>query len=73
MKFAIIVGNRGFFPDHLAKTGRLEMLADSDPRVAREIRAMAFDALARLQNQILILRDGRFAWVQSTTEMGILG
>jgi hypothetical protein len=25
------------------------------------------------QNQILILRDGRFAWVQSTTEMGILG
>jgi len=25
------------------------------------------------QNQILILRDGLFAWVQSTTEMGILG
>ena len=25
------------------------------------------------QNQILVLRDGRFAWVQSTMEMGILG
>jgi broad specificity phosphatase PhoE len=25
------------------------------------------------QNQILILRYGRFAWMQSTTEMGILG
>jgi len=25
------------------------------------------------QNQILILRDDRFVWVQSTTEMGILG
>lgn len=25
------------------------------------------------QNQILILRNNRFAWVQSTTEMGILG
>jgi L-fucose isomerase-like protein len=24
--FGIIVGNRGFFPDHLAKTGRLEMI-----------------------------------------------
>jgi L-fucose isomerase-like protein len=27
MKFGIIVGNRGFFPDHLAKTGRVEMIA----------------------------------------------
>jgi L-fucose isomerase-like protein len=26
MKMALIVGNRGFFPDHLAKTGREEML-----------------------------------------------
>jgi len=34
---------------------RLEMLADSDPRVAREIRAMTFGAIERLQNQILIL------------------
>jgi L-fucose isomerase-like protein len=25
--FGVIVGNRGFFPDHLAKTGREEMLA----------------------------------------------
>ena len=27
MTFGIIVGNRGFFPDHLAKTGREEMIA----------------------------------------------
>ncbi len=27
MKFGVIVGNRGFFPDHLAKTGRVEMIA----------------------------------------------
>src|SRR6266545_939741 len=27
MTFGMIVGNRGFFPDHLAKTGREEMIA----------------------------------------------
>jgi L-fucose isomerase-like protein len=27
MKFGVIVGNRGFFPDHLAKSGRVEILA----------------------------------------------
>jgi L-fucose isomerase-like protein len=27
MTFGVIVGNRGFFPDHLAKSGREEMLA----------------------------------------------
>ena len=27
MTFGIIVGNRGFFPDHLAKSGREEMIA----------------------------------------------
>ena len=27
MKFGIIVGNRGFFPDHLARAGRLDMVA----------------------------------------------
>jgi CRP/FNR family nitrogen fixation transcriptional regulator len=34
---------------------RVEMLADSDPRLAREIREVAFAALARLQAQLLIL------------------
>ncbi|MBV8394289.1 MAG: histidine phosphatase family protein [Alphaproteobacteria bacterium] len=29
--------------------------------------------LAIPQGQILVLRDGRFAWVQSTTEMAIRG
>jgi len=27
MTFGVIVGNRGFFPDHLAQSGRAEMLA----------------------------------------------
>src|SRR5579885_779101 len=27
MNFGVIVGNRGFFPDHLAQSGRAEMLA----------------------------------------------
>jgi L-fucose isomerase-like protein len=27
MTYGIVVGNRGFFPDHLAKTGREEMIA----------------------------------------------
>ena len=27
MKFGIIVGNRGFFPDHLARSGREQMVA----------------------------------------------
>ncbi len=27
MNFGVIVGNRGFFPDHLARSGRTEMLA----------------------------------------------
>jgi CRP/FNR family transcriptional regulator, nitrogen fixation regulation protein len=34
---------------------RVEMLADSDPQLAREIRQIAFHALARLQMQLLIL------------------
>src|ERR1051325_4769952 len=27
MKFGVIVGNRGFFPDHLAKSGREQIIA----------------------------------------------
>ena len=27
MTFGIVVGNRGFFPDHLAKTGREEIIS----------------------------------------------
>jgi CRP-like cAMP-binding protein len=34
---------------------RIEMLAESDPQVARELRQMAFDAIARLQDRIVIL------------------
>jgi len=34
---------------------RIEMLADSDPKTAREIRNIAFATLSRLQAQLLIL------------------
>ena len=34
---------------------RVEMLADADPELAREIRQIAFVALARLQAQLLIM------------------
>lgn len=34
---------------------RVEMLADSDPQLARELRQVAFDAFSRLQSQLLIL------------------
>jgi len=34
---------------------RLEMLADSDPRIGRELRAISSGAISRLQHQILIL------------------
>jgi CRP/FNR family nitrogen fixation transcriptional regulator len=34
---------------------RVEMLADSDPAVAREIRQIVFEALSRLQSQLLII------------------
>jgi CRP/FNR family nitrogen fixation transcriptional regulator len=34
---------------------RIETLADSDPKIAREIRRLAFTALSRMQAQLLIL------------------
>jgi CRP/FNR family nitrogen fixation transcriptional regulator len=34
---------------------RVEVLADSDPRIAREIRQVSFEALSRLQAQLLIV------------------
>jgi CRP/FNR family nitrogen fixation transcriptional regulator len=34
---------------------RIELLADSNPKVARELRDIAFKALSRLQSQMLIL------------------
>jgi CRP/FNR family transcriptional regulator, nitrogen fixation regulation protein len=34
---------------------RVEMLADADPQLAREVRQVAFAALSRLQTQLLIL------------------
>ncbi len=37
MTFGIIVGNRGFFPDHLAKTGREEIIAVLEAAGARPI------------------------------------
>ncbi|MGA8041224.1 MAG: L-fucose/L-arabinose isomerase family protein [Terracidiphilus sp.] len=37
MTFGVVVGNRGFFPDHLAKTGREEILAVLEKAGARAI------------------------------------
>jgi L-fucose isomerase-like protein len=37
MTFGVIVGNRGFFPDHLAKTGRDEII--------RVLQAAGMDAV----------------------------
>src|SRR5271165_4306611 len=37
MTFGIVVGNRGFFPDHLAKSGREEILAVLEAAGARPI------------------------------------
>src|SRR3984957_3383265 len=37
MTFGIVVGNRGFFPHHLAKTGREEIIAALDAAGARAI------------------------------------
>jgi CRP/FNR family transcriptional regulator, nitrogen fixation regulation protein len=34
---------------------RIEALADSDPKIARELREIAFKALSRMQTQMLIL------------------
>jgi CRP/FNR family transcriptional regulator, nitrogen fixation regulation protein len=34
---------------------RIEALADSDPKIARELREIAFKALSRMQSQMLIL------------------
>ena len=37
MTFGVIVGNRGFFPDHLAKTGREEMISVLEAAGAKAI------------------------------------
>jgi len=37
MTFGVVVGNRGFFPDHLAKSGREELLAVLDAAGAKAI------------------------------------
>ena len=37
MKFGVIIGNRGFFPDHLAKSGREDMI--------RVLEAAGFDVV----------------------------
>jgi CRP/FNR family nitrogen fixation transcriptional regulator len=44
---------------------RVEMLADSDPQVARELRHVVFDALARLQVQLMTL--GRITAVEKVS------
>jgi L-fucose isomerase-like protein len=43
MNFGLIVGNRGFFPDHLAKSGRVEMIAAIENAGHRAIAVGAED------------------------------
>ena len=43
MTYGIIVGNRGFFPDHLAKTGREEMIAAVEASGAKAVVLSAQD------------------------------
>ena len=54
MTFGVIVGNRGFFPDHLAKSGRSEMLAALEKA---GYAAVALDA-----------EDSKFGAVESRAE-----
>jgi hypothetical protein len=42
MTLGVIVGNRGFFPDHLALSGRKDMLA---ALTAKGIRPIALDEM----------------------------
>ena len=56
MTFGVIVGNRGFFPDHLAKTGREEMLRVLE---AAGIRTIALSPEA-----------SKFGAVETPTEAG---
>jgi CRP/FNR family transcriptional regulator, nitrogen fixation regulation protein len=44
---------------------RVEMLADSDPQIARELRQVTFEALARLQAQLLTV--GRITAVEKVS------
>lgn len=37
MTYGIVVGNRGFFPDHLAKTGREQIISELEAAGARAI------------------------------------
>src|ERR1700751_885562 len=37
MTFGVVVGNRGFFPDHLAKTGREEIISVLEAAGAKAI------------------------------------
>ena len=59
MTFGVIVGNRGFFPDHLAKTGREEILK---VLAAANIRAIA-----------LTPEESKFGAVETPTEARLCG
>src|SRR5215475_979037 len=54
MTFGLIVGNRGFFPDHLAKSGREEML--------RALAAAGMDVVA------LTPEDSKYGAVETRAE-----
>ena len=59
MTFGVIVGNRGFFPDHLAKTGREEIL-----------RVLAADGIRTIA---LTPEESKFGAVETPTEARLCG
>src|SRR5438045_1503786 len=44
MTLGVIVGNRGFFPDHLARSGRLDIVAALTVKCTRPINTEANDS-----------------------------
>src|SRR5260370_30243754 len=57
MTFGLIVGNRGFFPDHLAQSGRVDMIA----------------AIERAGHKVVALgvNDSKYGAVESRIEAGL--
>ncbi len=57
MTFGMIVGNRGFFPDHLAQSGRTEMIA----AIEKAGHSVVSPGTAR--HQVRSRRDARGGWL----------
>jgi len=56
MTFGVIVGNRGFFPDHLANTGRVEILAALE---RAGMRAVALETTVSMYGAVQTREDAK--------------